>query len=84
VKDMTMPLSSKTKEEQKEEKVCVKLDKNLYEWLKEIAVNMGHTPDSLISHILWQYRGIADVAAYVEIMKREQKDTENTKQGESS
>jgi len=39
---MTVPLSSKTKEEQKEEKYCVELDKNLYEWLKEIAPYTDH------------------------------------------
>ena len=74
---MTMPFSSKTKKEQKEEKVCVELDKNLYEWLKEIAVNMGHKPDDLVSFILWRYREICNVAVYVEIMKRELKDTKD-------
>jgi fructose-1,6-bisphosphatase/sedoheptulose 1,7-bisphosphatase-like protein len=81
---MVIPFSSKTKEEQKEEKYCVQLDKNLYEWLKEIAVNMGRNVDSLVTFMIWRYREIANVAAYVEIMKREQKDTENTKRGESS
>jgi hypothetical protein len=39
---MTMPFSSKIKKEQKEEKYCVELDKNLYEWLKEIASYTDH------------------------------------------
>jgi hypothetical protein len=48
---MMMPFSSKTKEEQKEEKYCVELDENLYEWLKE----------------MWQLRGCCDLTIDVEL-----------------
>jgi hypothetical protein len=79
---MTMPFSSKTKEEQKEEKICVQLDKDLYEWLKEIATNMGRDVDSLVTFMVWRYREICEVVRFIEYMKL--KGTEDTKQGESS
>jgi hypothetical protein len=79
---MTVPLSSKTKKEQKEEKYCVQLDKNLYEWLKEIAVNMGRDVDSLVTFMVWRYREVCEVVRFIEYMKL--KGTENAKQGESS
>jgi fructose-1,6-bisphosphatase/sedoheptulose 1,7-bisphosphatase-like protein len=79
---MAMPSKSKTKEEQKEEKYCVQLDKNLYEWLKEIAVNMGRDVDSLVTFMIWRYREICDVVRFIEYMKL--KGTENVRQGESS
>jgi fructose-1,6-bisphosphatase/sedoheptulose 1,7-bisphosphatase-like protein len=79
---MTVPLSSKTKKEQKEEKYCVQLDKNLYEWLKEVATNMGRNVDDLVTFMIWRYREICDVVRFIEYMKL--KGTENAKQGESS
>jgi negative regulator of genetic competence, sporulation and motility len=79
---MTMPFSSKTKEEQKEEKVCVQLDKNLYEWLKEVATNMAKSVDDLVTFMIWRYREICEVVRFIEYMKL--KGTEDTKQGESS
>jgi len=51
VKNDDLPFSSKTKEEQKEEKYCVELDENLYEWLKE----------------MWQLRGCCDLTIDVEL-----------------
>jgi fructose-1,6-bisphosphatase/sedoheptulose 1,7-bisphosphatase-like protein len=78
---MVIPFSSKTKKEQKEEKYCVQLDKNLYEWLKEIAVNMGRDVDSLVTFMIWRYREICDVVRFIEYMKL--KGTEDTKQGGS-
>jgi negative regulator of genetic competence, sporulation and motility len=79
---MTMPSKSKTKEEQKEEKVCVQLDKNLYEWLKEIATNMAKSVDDLVTFMIWRYREICEVVRFIEYMKL--KGTENVRQGESS
>jgi fructose-1,6-bisphosphatase/sedoheptulose 1,7-bisphosphatase-like protein len=76
---MMMPFSSKTKKEQKEEKYCVELDKNLYEWLKEIATNMGRDVNSLVTFMIWRYREICDVVRFIEYMKL--KGTEDTKQG---
>jgi energy-converting hydrogenase Eha subunit F len=75
---MAMPSKSKTKEEQKEEKYCVQLDKDLYEWLKELAPYTGHVaPDGLVSAILWYIRGLVNAAVFAEAMKREQKDTKD-------
>jgi negative regulator of genetic competence, sporulation and motility len=79
---MAMPSKSKTKEEQKEEKVCVQLDKNLYEWLKEIATNMAKSVDDLVTFMIWRYREVCEVVRFIEYMKL--KGTEDTKQGESS
>ena len=77
---MTIPFSSKTKEEQKEEKVCVQLDKNLFEWLKEAATALGSTPDNIASFLLYRYREVCNAMIMTEIMKRELKDTKNVKQ----
>jgi len=77
---MAMPSKSKTKEEQKEEKVCVELDEDLYEWLKEIAVNMGKSVDDLVTFMVWRYREICEVARFIEYMKL--KGTENVKHNE--
>ena len=79
---MVMPSKSKTKGKQKEEKYCVQLDKNLYEWLKEVATNMGRNVDDLVTFMIWRYREICDVVRFIEYMKL--KGTEDTKQGESS
>jgi fructose-1,6-bisphosphatase/sedoheptulose 1,7-bisphosphatase-like protein len=77
---MAMPSKSKTKEEQKEEKYCIQLDKDLYEWLKEIATNMGKDVDDLVTFMVWRYREVCEVIRFIEYMKL--KGTESVKHDE--
>ena len=41
-------------------KLCLDIPDSLYEWLREIAKEMGTTPETLITQYLWLLNGVSE------------------------